>query len=705
MDVEENKLPPGWDEKYDPNTGLYFYINYITKTTTFDDPRIKHRQSVSTGTGGTNYGNSTESIPMQPLHGSPYHVYPANNYPAVQPAFQGPMSGVISHSASPLLAAKLQQMEMSPVTRPPTPRTNAHFSRNNIQETSFTNTAAETEASVAKINTMFPTVSDTHIRLLLKKYYNREAVVISALQVEKHPITTPGPYSTPPPTNRHFHNTALGCTAIFQMTPPLNRDFSRTGSPIWRPGSCASGSYGSPRFGENFRSSPKPHSSPKMKLRYLKSIFPKAEETLLLDVLANADNHVQKASEELTAMGYEKKDTTIPKVSMRKKDEAKNEIKNRIDRATPPQPPPKVKTTDEKNKCGYLKSIFPKAEETLLLDVLANADNHVQKASEELTAMGYEKKDTTIPKVSMRKKDEAKNEIMNRIDRATPPQPPPKVKTTDEKNKLKLRLQSQYKDIPEKIISMALESVDYSEDKALAILNIVTQEDDKAALGVESAPKKVEKNANETPAAGHSAPSRSSSTSSAKRQGEISNKISVAQEQECESVVDAPTAPSSSSTASPSTKEVSSDDVLTAEDTGIALDGVRKRQARAKAKNDHTKAADTHEDPEAVAKKSDFKSVTPRTSTAGPNSALSKGPNDELLLVDYVTWNGANPDLAVGRKQLAKGSDPKNRSERSYVPKGANSELCKGPRQSLAKGSIYNQLTKGIPAGASVICN
>uniref|UniRef100_A0A1B0D6P7 Uncharacterized protein n=1 Tax=Phlebotomus papatasi TaxID=29031 RepID=A0A1B0D6P7_PHLPP len=42
-----------------------FYINYITKTTTFDDPRIKHRQSVSTGTGTTNYGNSTESIPMQ----------------------------------------------------------------------------------------------------------------------------------------------------------------------------------------------------------------------------------------------------------------------------------------------------------------------------------------------------------------------------------------------------------------------------------------------------------------------------------------------------------------------------------------------------------------------------------------------------------------------------------------------------------------
>ncbi|XP_055715896.1 uncharacterized protein LOC129809810 isoform X3 [Phlebotomus papatasi] len=534
---DSNKLPPGWDEKYDPNSGLYFYINYITKTTTFDDPRIKHRQSVSTGTGTTNYGNSTESIPMQPLHGSPYHVYPANNYPAVQPAFQGPASGVPSHSASPLLAAKLQQMEMSPVTRPPTPRTNAHFSRNNIQETSFSNSAAETEAAVAKINTMFPTVSDTHIRLLLKKYYNREAVVISALQVEKHPITTPGPYSTPPPTNRHFHNTALGCAAIFQMTPPLNRDFSRTGSPILRPGSCTSGSYGSPRFGENFRSSPKPHSSPKMKLRYLKSIYPKAEETLLLDILANADNNVQKASEELTQMGYEKKDTTIPKVSMRKKDEAKNEIKNRIDRATPPQLPPKIKTMEEKSK-------------------------------------------------------------------------------------LKLRLQSQYKDIPEKIISMALESVDYSEDRALAILNIVVQEDDKNAKVESAAATKVEKKVTEVQA-----------SSSAPR------------------------------------------------------------------------AVETQEEPE-VSKKSDFKSLTSRTATAGPNSSLSKGPNDELLLVDYVTWNGANPDLATGRKQAALGSDPKNRSERSYVPKGANVELCKGPRPGLAKGSIYSQLTKGLPAGgASVICN
>lgn len=38
----------------------------------------------------------------------------------------------------------------------------------NMQETSFT-TQADTDAAVAKINTMFPTASDAHIRLLLKK--------------------------------------------------------------------------------------------------------------------------------------------------------------------------------------------------------------------------------------------------------------------------------------------------------------------------------------------------------------------------------------------------------------------------------------------------------------------------------------------------------------------------------------------------------
>lgn len=43
---------------------------------------------------------------------------------------------------------------------------------------------------------------------------------------------------------------------------------------------------------------------------------------------------------------------------------------------------------------------------------------------------------------------------------------------------VKIRLQNEYKTVAERIISMALESVDYSEEKACQILNIVMQEDD-----------------------------------------------------------------------------------------------------------------------------------------------------------------------------------------------------------------------------------
>lgn len=99
------------------------------------------------------------------------------------------------------------------------------------------------------------------------RYHNREAVVMSALQVEKHPISTPGPYATPPLQGRHFHAPGVGGFSALQMTPPLGiRDSPRAGSPIPRPGSGASGSYiGSPRTGDVYR---RPHSSPKMKLRF-----------------------------------------------------------------------------------------------------------------------------------------------------------------------------------------------------------------------------------------------------------------------------------------------------------------------------------------------------------------------------------------------------------------------------------------------------
>lgn len=540
------KLPPGWDCKFDQTTGNCYYINYFTKAMQLEDPRIRYKQL-------QNEKCSTESIPMQPLHGSPYHVYPSNNFPAMR-AFQGPNPSLYNVSASPLLSTKSQlQMEMSPVSHlkssaPHTPRSGNMSRRSTIQETSFSS-QIDTDAVVAKIQNMFPTAGENHIRLLLKKYYNREAVVISALQVEKHPVTMPGPYVTPPSQRHLFHS-----NSAFQMTPPARRPdigagshqsrMSRTASPI--PGGRFGGvlsmhsglgfGHGSPKIGE-IRNSPKPHSSPKMKLRYMKNVFPKADETLLLDILANSDNNVQKASETLIAMGYVKRDVVAPpKLTLR------------------PEVKPNDTEADESNKIIPLR---------------------------------------------------------------------PKVYTEEEKHQMKIRLQEKFKEIAERIISMALESVNYSEDRATQILQIVHDED------------------------------------------------------QCRAKKDA-------------------DALQCVLDEGSCTDGMQDGSN----KNSPKVSSIDEQD---LLQKQEFQSILGRIATMGHNPEYTKGPDDNLLLADYVTWNGANPDISMGRKNVAMGPDPTIIKERSCSANGRNPELCKGPKAGLAKGSIYSQLKSST--NTNIKCN
>lgn len=85
------------------------------------------------------------------------------------------------------------------------------------------------------------------------RYHGREAVVISALQVEKYPITTPGPFPMSPPSHAR---------ASLQMIQPVS-----VRGPATEADSPKAGfgySNGSPCY----RNSPRPHSSsPKLKLR------------------------------------------------------------------------------------------------------------------------------------------------------------------------------------------------------------------------------------------------------------------------------------------------------------------------------------------------------------------------------------------------------------------------------------------------------
>merc|ERR1712013_430214 len=241
-------------------------------------------------------------------------------------------------------------------------------------------------------------------------------------------------------------------------------------------------------------------------------------------------------------------------------------------------------------------------EEYLLLDVLANSDNNVQKAADKLVKMGYVKRETPAgPRLHAKKKEELRK-------------------------KMKDKYEKRY-DIPERILFMALESVLYDEDQANNLVTSMIEDDIKRqkAKEAEKMREKAEKKKSPKPIRRieadrpkHTSPKHVPKPKEGKRGFSKNTKV------------EAPRISQGTSTQ-------------------------EERQGDSESKK--------------LAK--------------GPNPALRKGPNDDLLLTDYVTWNGPNPELRKGA----------NRSG----AKGPSSANRKGP-QGLAKGSIYARLNMDTSA-------
>ncbi|OXU24745.1 hypothetical protein TSAR_000074 [Trichomalopsis sarcophagae] len=528
---ERNQLPPGWECRYDGRSGRAYFINHFNRSTTWEDPRVRYwqyaqyiqSQNSTTPSSGTT-DHPSESIPLQMsgntsaghivysgAHRAP-QVYPTPSpYRNPQPAFLPPSLQDLKTPLSTTRSVSNMTNRFGDMTiGSPTPMRNleSSFIQNN-----------DVELQVATINAMFPTVSDTHIRLLLKKYHNRPALVVSALQVEKNPLCQPGP-----------------CTPIGVH--------SNYAIPRWRlPAHAIHAALTlSPPRGVR----PAPH-SPKMKLRYLKNVFPKVDEYTLLDTLEQCDNNVQKATDKLLELGYEKRSPTAPsRASIKKKEE------------------------DEK------MHIPPPA-----------------------------------------------------------PTPPPRMKSLEEKNKMKLRLMEKFKEVPEKVILLAMDSVDYDEERAAHILDIMIAEEAIKPLNTSS--------------------SQSSNRSDDRK--------------------DSPpiTEPLKFS-ASPIKRLTKESD---------------EKSKRPKNKSEVPKVSrgtSTTED-------DDYKSIY-LTRPMGPNTDLPKGANNDLLLPDYAPWSGPDPTLLTKNTQsktLALGRNPNLVSGSCNLAKGPNSELCKGPLRGLAQGSIYSQ--------------
>ncbi|XP_061943029.1 uncharacterized protein LOC108002117 isoform X1 [Apis cerana] len=523
---DRSQLPPGWECRYDIRSGRPYFINHFNRTTTWEDPRVRYWQysqyiqsqnsmALSSATTIT-----SQDIPMQTGGNGGGHLgyAGAHRAPQIYPTpspYHNPQLAFLPPSLQDL-KTPLSLKSVSAMTNRLGDMTLGSSTPIKNMETCLTQNS-DSELQVAKINAMFPTVSDTHIRLLLKKYHNRAALVVSALQVEKNPLCAPGP-----------------CTPVGVH--------SNYAIPRWRlpPHAIHAALTLSPPRGAR----PAPN-SPKMKLRYLKNVFPKVEETMLLDILEQSDNNVQKASEKLIDLGYEKRNPIAPK-SLRKKEEEQIKKEQQI-----------------------------------------------------------------------------------------APTPPPRMKSLEEKNKMKMRLVEKYKSVPERVIMLAMDSVDYDEERAIHILDIMVTEEATRPLCTSS--------------------SQSSKSDERKDSPPITEAVKL--------------------TISPIKK--------------IVKDADSEKSKRSKNKIEIPKVSrgtSTTEDNE-------YKSPY-LTKSVGPNPDLPKGANNDLLLPDYAPWSGPDPNLLgkeIYNKTIANGHDASLVFGNRYVAKGPNPELRKGPLRELTQGSIYSQ--------------
>jgi len=210
MADDKGSLPPGWDMKFDSRTGKFYYINHYTKTTTWEDPRDRYQQI---GKAGVKEKENTKPEAELGLQVANHQVASMRRELESEQDFRNPRanSPVSGRANTPQMGyahASLGRLQLdtenfdSPL---PSQRSTLRRDSHILAEISELETnLANQETALAKISAMFPTVEESHIRDLYKKYHGSQAVVMSALQVAKHPIVAPGPSSIYSPlTSRH----------------------------------------------------------------------------------------------------------------------------------------------------------------------------------------------------------------------------------------------------------------------------------------------------------------------------------------------------------------------------------------------------------------------------------------------------------------------------------------------------------------------
>ncbi|XP_035704812.1 uncharacterized protein LOC110846865 isoform X2 [Folsomia candida] len=366
-------LPNGWEAKIEPKTGRLYFINHSGKTTTWIDPRlvfppppyniaVAQPSAYFEDVGGSRWSSPVPSLRAFTLNrrgssprlgGSPRIApspVPTPRRSEQQQVILGVAQDKPTTTSVTIAASTSAQNEAAPGTsrgrsssigtesnallinnneipyeRPQSARSFSSASYSGVP--SFLGTC-DAETGFRTVCALFPTAGEPHIRHLFHKYHNRATLVVSALQVEKHPYVAEiashldlklKDGDTDTIASLLGENKSIGIHSPYKTSSFTTGSPARTGTPIsmlkFSNNPSSTGSihtrWGSPMLSMSPQlqmvkeeSKNQIAKSPKMKLKYLKGIFPAADETFLLDVLISCEDNIQKAMQKLLQKGF-----------------------------------------------------------------------------------------------------------------------------------------------------------------------------------------------------------------------------------------------------------------------------------------------------------------------------------------------------------------------------------------------------------------
>ncbi|XP_042227647.1 uncharacterized protein LOC121870007 isoform X3 [Homarus americanus] len=174
-------LPHGWEVKFDGRSGRYYFVDHINKQTSWEDPRLKSAPPPpphpDTLPAEMRAQQESQSLPhyqppwMSPFLGgrfsSYYPPYGGYNLAYMPPyALYGPVYPLQNVTNAPLQGGSGSKYGGTSTTDAGT----GHGIPSVHQEAGLLEAVEHSQLAAAKISAMFPTVPESHIKDLMKKY-------------------------------------------------------------------------------------------------------------------------------------------------------------------------------------------------------------------------------------------------------------------------------------------------------------------------------------------------------------------------------------------------------------------------------------------------------------------------------------------------------------------------------------------------------